>query len=134
MKQYCNYNRFNLFETGRTVKSEHIWTLNNIQCNARPLNCDKAVIRSPFRPPLNFPLTFPPGHYDALHPSVAFEFRQDPSVGQIALAFLQASFAYSGWNFLNYVTEEVVEPRKYGTHTRTESISYLYGFSMYYVS
>ncbi|KAF0043559.1 hypothetical protein F2P81_004896 [Scophthalmus maximus] len=71
-------------------------------------------------------------HYDALHPSVAFEFRQDPSVGQIALAFLQASFAYSGWNFLNYVTEEVVEPRKYGTHTRTESISYLYGFSMYY--
>ena len=52
------------------------------------------------------------GHYDALKPSVAFEFSQDPSVGQIALAFLQASFAYSGWNFLNYVTEEVVEPRK----------------------
>uniref|UniRef100_A0A4W6ESE1 Solute carrier family 7 member 10a n=1 Tax=Lates calcarifer TaxID=8187 RepID=A0A4W6ESE1_LATCA len=52
------------------------------------------------------------GHYDALRPSVAFEFSQDPSVGQIALAFLQASFAYSGWNFLNYVTEEVVEPRK----------------------
>uniref|UniRef100_A0A3P8VJI2 Solute carrier family 7 member 10a n=1 Tax=Cynoglossus semilaevis TaxID=244447 RepID=A0A3P8VJI2_CYNSE len=53
-----------------------------------------------------------PGYYDALEPSAAFEFRQDPSVGQIALAFLQASFAYSGWNFLNYVTEEVVEPRK----------------------
>ncbi|KAF3833115.1 hypothetical protein F7725_026780 [Dissostichus mawsoni] len=52
------------------------------------------------------------GHYDALRPSVAFEFSQDPSVGQIALAFLQASFAYSGWNFLNYVTEEIVEPRK----------------------
>uniref|UniRef100_A0A3P8VDT3 Solute carrier family 7 member 10a n=1 Tax=Cynoglossus semilaevis TaxID=244447 RepID=A0A3P8VDT3_CYNSE len=52
------------------------------------------------------------GYYDALEPSAAFEFRQDPSVGQIALAFLQASFAYSGWNFLNYVTEEVVEPRK----------------------
>ncbi|XP_054916012.1 LOW QUALITY PROTEIN: solute carrier family 7 member 10a [Poeciliopsis prolifica] len=52
------------------------------------------------------------GHYDALRPSVAFEFSQDPSFGQIALAFLQASFAYSGWNFLNYVTEEVVEPRK----------------------
>uniref|UniRef100_A0A8C2ZGU6 Solute carrier family 7 member 10a n=1 Tax=Cyclopterus lumpus TaxID=8103 RepID=A0A8C2ZGU6_CYCLU len=52
------------------------------------------------------------GHYDALRPSVAFEFSQEPSVGQIALAFLQASFAYSGWNFLNYVTEEVVEPRK----------------------
>lgn len=53
------------------------------------------------------------GHYDSLRPTEAFEFRQEPSVGQIALAFLQASFAYSGWNFLNYVTEEVVEPRKY---------------------
>ncbi|XP_061670827.1 solute carrier family 7 member 10a isoform X1 [Syngnathoides biaculeatus] len=52
------------------------------------------------------------GYYDALVPSVAFEFSQEPSVGQIALAFLQASFAYSGWNFLNYVTEEVVDPRK----------------------
>lgn len=52
------------------------------------------------------------GYYDALRPSVAFEFSGDPSVGEIALAFLQASFAYSGWNFLNYVTEEVVEPRK----------------------
>ena len=57
-------------------------------------------------------LSSPPGHYDHLRPSTAFEFSQDPSVGQIALAFLQASFAYSGWNFLNYVTEEVVEPRK----------------------
>lgn len=52
------------------------------------------------------------GYYDALRPSVAFEFSGAPSVGEIALAFLQASFAYSGWNFLNYVTEEVVEPRK----------------------
>lgn len=48
---------------------------------------------------------------------MAFEFLQEPSVGQVALAFLQASFAYSGWNFLNYVTEEVVEPRKYGTNS-----------------
>ncbi|KAG1955617.1 Y+L amino acid transporter [Pimephales promelas] len=52
------------------------------------------------------------GHYEALEPQAAFKFIKDPSVGQIALAFLQASFAYSGWNFLNYVTEEVVEPRK----------------------
>lgn len=71
----------------------------------------------------------PPGHYDALQPSVAFEFRQDPSVGQIALAFLQASFAYSGWNFLNYVTEEVVEPRKYDTDTNTQCSSGFYCFS-----
>lgn len=64
-------------------------------------------------------LIFHPGHYDALQPSAAFEFSQDPSVGQIALAFLQASFAYSGWNFLNYVTEEVVEPRKYDMHKQS---------------
>ncbi|KAJ8248984.1 hypothetical protein GJAV_G00229900 [Gymnothorax javanicus] len=53
------------------------------------------------------------GHYDdSLKPQAAFEFSRSPSVGQIALAFLQASFAFSGWNFLNYVTEEVVDPRR----------------------
>uniref|UniRef100_A0A672RX85 Large neutral amino acids transporter small subunit 2-like n=1 Tax=Sinocyclocheilus grahami TaxID=75366 RepID=A0A672RX85_SINGR len=34
----------------------------------------------------------------------------DYDVGLIALAFLQGSFAYGGWNFLNYVTEELVDP------------------------
>uniref|UniRef100_A0A8C4GUT9 Solute carrier family 7 member 10b n=1 Tax=Dicentrarchus labrax TaxID=13489 RepID=A0A8C4GUT9_DICLA len=52
------------------------------------------------------------GNYEALTPQVAFSMERTPSVGQIALAFLQASFAFSGWNFLNYVTEEVVEPRR----------------------
>ncbi|XP_071021043.1 asc-type amino acid transporter 1-like [Oncorhynchus clarkii lewisi] len=52
------------------------------------------------------------GNYEGLTPHVAFEFSRTPSVGQVALAFLQASFAFSGWNFLNYVTEEVVEPRR----------------------
>ncbi|CAB1445822.1 unnamed protein product [Pleuronectes platessa] len=52
------------------------------------------------------------GNYEALAPSVAFSMERTPTVGQIALAFLQASFAFSGWNFLNYVTEEVVEPRR----------------------
>uniref|UniRef100_A0A673W128 Solute carrier family 7 member 10 n=1 Tax=Salmo trutta TaxID=8032 RepID=A0A673W128_SALTR len=52
------------------------------------------------------------GNYEGLTPQVAFEFSRTPSVGQVALAFLQASFAFSGWNFLNYVTEEVVEPRQ----------------------
>lgn len=55
---------------------------------------------------------FVPGNYEALTPQVAFSMDRTPSVGQIALAFLQASFAFSGWNFLNYVTEEVVEPRR----------------------
>uniref|UniRef100_A0A8B9V2K7 Large neutral amino acids transporter small subunit 2 n=1 Tax=Anas zonorhyncha TaxID=75864 RepID=A0A8B9V2K7_9AVES len=35
-----------------------------------------------------------------------------PEAGRVALAFLQGSFAYGGWNFLNYVTEELVEPEK----------------------
>ncbi|XP_023646118.1 asc-type amino acid transporter 1 [Paramormyrops kingsleyae] len=52
------------------------------------------------------------GHYEALRPQAAFEFSKPASVGQVALAFLQASFAFSGWNFLNYVTEEVVDPRR----------------------
>uniref|UniRef100_A0A672RYJ3 Large neutral amino acids transporter small subunit 2-like n=1 Tax=Sinocyclocheilus grahami TaxID=75366 RepID=A0A672RYJ3_SINGR len=43
-------------------------------------------------------------HHMSLYPF------QDYDVGLIALAFLQGSFAYGGWNFLNYVTEELVDP------------------------
>ncbi|KAL7978882.1 hypothetical protein Chor_013371 [Crotalus horridus] len=52
------------------------------------------------------------GNYEPLIPSNAFSFWMTPSVGHLALAFLQGSFAFSGWNFLNYVTEELVEPRR----------------------
>ncbi|XP_012881617.1 PREDICTED: asc-type amino acid transporter 1 [Dipodomys ordii] len=52
------------------------------------------------------------GHFEELRPSHAFAFWMTPSVGHLALAFLQGSFAFSGWNFLNYVTEELVDPRK----------------------
>ncbi|KAM6224843.1 asc-type amino acid transporter 1 [Rhynchocyon petersi] len=52
------------------------------------------------------------GHFEELRPSSAFSFWMTPSVGHLALAFLQGSFAFSGWNFLNYVTEELVDPRK----------------------
>uniref|UniRef100_A0A674P6T1 Solute carrier family 7 member 8a n=1 Tax=Takifugu rubripes TaxID=31033 RepID=A0A674P6T1_TAKRU len=48
--------------------------------------------------------------YYWLEPANAFEPFQDYDVGLIALAFLQGSFAYGGWNFLNYVTEELVDP------------------------
>ncbi|MBN3326165.1 LAT2 protein, partial [Atractosteus spatula] len=50
------------------------------------------------------------GQYYWLQPSQAFESFVEPDVGLIALAFLQGSFAYGGWNFLNYVTEELVDP------------------------
>ncbi|KAG8562771.1 hypothetical protein GDO81_015807 [Engystomops pustulosus] len=52
------------------------------------------------------------GNYEELKPSNAFNFWKTPTVGQLALAFLQGSFAFSGWNFLNYVTEELVDPRR----------------------
>uniref|UniRef100_A0A8C2TRS5 Solute carrier family 7 member 10 n=1 Tax=Coturnix japonica TaxID=93934 RepID=A0A8C2TRS5_COTJA len=50
------------------------------------------------------------GNYEELTLSKAFNFWMTPSVGHLALAFLQGSFAFSGWNFLNYVTEELVDP------------------------
>ncbi|XP_069405115.1 asc-type amino acid transporter 1 isoform X3 [Ovis canadensis] len=61
---------------------------------------------------LTLGLRTPPGHFEELRPSNAFDFWMTPSVGHLALAFLQGSFAFSGWNFLNYVTEELVDPRK----------------------
>ncbi|KAF0029201.1 hypothetical protein F2P81_018306 [Scophthalmus maximus] len=69
-----------------------------------------------------FPTCFPPESglrllaavclrdYYWLEPANAFEPFQEYDVGLIALAFLQGSFAYGGWNFLNYVTEELVDP------------------------
>ncbi|XP_061421772.1 large neutral amino acids transporter small subunit 2-like [Lethenteron reissneri] len=50
------------------------------------------------------------GQYHWLEPQNAFRAWQEPTVGLVALAFLQGSFAYGGWNFLNYVTEELVDP------------------------
>uniref|UniRef100_A0A2I3GW61 Solute carrier family 7 member 8 n=1 Tax=Nomascus leucogenys TaxID=61853 RepID=A0A2I3GW61_NOMLE len=52
------------------------------------------------------------GEYFWLEPKNAFENFQEPDIGLVALAFLQGSFAYGGWNFLNYVTEELVDPYK----------------------
>lgn len=52
------------------------------------------------------------GEYYWLEPKNAFDYFQKPDIGLIALSFLQGSFAYGGWNFLNYVTEELVDPYK----------------------
>jgi L-type amino acid transporter 5 len=37
-------------------------------------------------------------------------FEGDYSVGSIAIAFYSGLFAYGGWNFLNFVTEELQDP------------------------
>ncbi|ROL55202.1 Large neutral amino acids transporter small subunit 2 [Anabarilius grahami] len=50
------------------------------------------------------------GHFYWLEPEHAFQPFQPYDMGRIALAFLQGSFAYAGWNFLNYVTEELIDP------------------------
>ncbi|XP_050978013.1 large neutral amino acids transporter small subunit 2 isoform X2 [Labeo rohita] len=50
------------------------------------------------------------GHFYWLEPEHAFHPFQPYNMGRIALAFLQGSFAYAGWNFLNYVTEELIDP------------------------
>ncbi|XP_030826555.1 large neutral amino acids transporter small subunit 2-like, partial [Camarhynchus parvulus] len=47
-----------------------------------------------------------------LRPSQAFSWWAEPGAGPLFLACLQGSFAYGGWNFLNYVTEELVEPQR----------------------
>ncbi|CAF97717.1 unnamed protein product, partial [Tetraodon nigroviridis] len=50
------------------------------------------------------------GRYYWLEPVHAFETFREYEVGLIALSVLQGSFSYGGWNFLNYVTEELVDP------------------------
>jgi len=52
------------------------------------------------------------GEAEYLHPSKVFESKDGVSVGNIALAAYQGFFAYAGWNYLNFVTEEMIEPNK----------------------
>ncbi|XP_069735296.1 large neutral amino acids transporter small subunit 2 [Phaenicophaeus curvirostris] len=53
------------------------------------------------------------GWHSWLSPARAFwSWGAGPSGGSLALACLQGSFAYGGWNFLNYVTEELVQPHR----------------------
>uniref|UniRef100_A0A8C1B5E7 Solute carrier family 7 member 8b n=1 Tax=Cyprinus carpio carpio TaxID=630221 RepID=A0A8C1B5E7_CYPCA len=51
-----------------------------------------------------------PGHFYWLEPEHAFHSLQPYDTGRIALTFPQGSFDYAGWNFLNYVTEELIDP------------------------
>ena len=37
-------------------------------------------------------------------------FEEDYSVGSVAIAFYSGLFSYGGWNFLNFVTEELQDP------------------------
>ena len=37
---------------------------------------------------------------------------ETPSIGRIATAFYSGLWAYDGWNNLNYVTEEIINPKR----------------------
>lgn len=50
------------------------------------------------------------GHLDNLKSPME---NTQTSPGYIALAFYSGLFSYSGWNYLNFVTEELKEPYKY---------------------
>ena len=51
-----------------------------------------------------------PGHNLYLQPSTAFD--GEVTIGGTALALYSGLFAYAGWNFLNFVTEELQNPYK----------------------
>ena len=50
------------------------------------------------------------GHYGNIVGSDKAEER--PSFGNIAIAFYSGLWAYDGWNNLNYVTEEIINPKR----------------------
>jgi len=52
-------------------------------------------------------------------------FEGDYSVGSVAIAFYSGLFAYGGWNFLNFVTEELQDPyRLVKTHLNRSGARY----------
>ena len=40
------------------------------------------------------------------------ENQEVPSIGRLATAFYSGLWAYDGWNNLNYVTEEIINPKR----------------------
>jgi hypothetical protein len=52
-------------------------------------------------------------------------FEGDYSIGRVAISFYSGLFAYGGWNYLNFVTEELQDPyRLVKTHlSRTGSVA-----------
>ena len=53
-------------------------------------------------------LTFSGERYNFLQDSNT----EPPSIGRIATAFYSGLWAYDGWNNLNYVTEEIINPKR----------------------
>lgn len=52
-----------------------------------------------------------------------------PDIGTVSLAFYSGLFAYQGWNYLNFIVEELQNPRRYcfllNTHCSPYKSSFL---------
>ena len=65
-------------------------------------------------------LLCPQSNFTSSSPSISGErdeFLKDnssvtPSIGKLATAFYSGLWAYDGWNNLNYVTEEIINPKR----------------------
>jgi len=49
------------------------------------------------------------GHTENLKDTMAYT---NYSLGDLSVAFYTGVFSYAGWNYLNFVTEELIEPNK----------------------
>jgi hypothetical protein len=80
-------------------------------------------------------------HWDSLYVTAGgtshFDepFEGDYNVGSIAVAFYSGLFAFGGWNFLNFVTEELQDPYRLvktlsvpilNSDTRNESVDVIF--------
>lgn len=52
-------------------------------------------------------------NFDPIHPDGSFD------VGGLSLAFYSGLFAYGGWNYLNFVIDELQDPYRFVTSTRS---------------
>jgi len=52
------------------------------------------------------------GNTTYISPSAAFKGSEDVNIGGVILAFYSSLYAYGGWNYLNFITEEMQNPHK----------------------